>query len=391
MFAACYIRRKSTIISVFRTSISRKAVSMSRITFSFVKKLVLSLCAVCVSAWLLSCVSSKSDLSEGIAFVSGMGCGWNLGNTFDAWPNIGGRRGGLETETSWGNPHTTRKLIMYIKEQGFDTIRIPVTWGPHMGDASEYTVDPAWMSRVEEVVDWALAEKMYVIINLHHEKSWLEKASKDYEGTMTQFRAVWRQIAARFRERTDHLIFESMNEIDFTDLPIEENGALVNRVNGEFVKLIRASGGGNRKRWLLLPGIGADLDKACDHLVLPDDPRCIVSVHYYLPPQFAIATPGTSWGYQYNWGSDEDHKMMEANFAKLKEHYLDKGIPVIIGEYGCLLRNKDRASRVDYFRSIVRLSRVNRICPVFWDNGEELDRRAYVWRQEGVLPALTGN
>ncbi|MBR3505429.1 MAG: cellulase family glycosylhydrolase, partial [Lentisphaeria bacterium] len=147
----------------------------------------------------------------------------------------------------------------------------------------------------------------------------------------------------------------------------------------------------NKKRWLLLPGIGADLDKACDHLVLPDDPRCIVSVHYYLPPQFAIATPGTSWGYQYNWGSGEDHKTMEANFGKLKEHFLDKGIPVIIGEYGCLLRNKDRASRADYFRSIVRLSRANNICPVFWDNGEELDRRAYVWRQEGILPALTGN
>jgi endoglucanase len=364
---------------------------MSRIIFSSVKKSIFFLFVLSISACVLSCVSSKGEVSEGIAFVSGMGYGWNLGNTFDAWPNIGGRRGGLETETSWGNPRTTRKLIMYIKEQGFDTIRIPVTWGPHMGDAPEYTIDPAWMSRVEEVVDWALAEKMYVIINLHHEKSWLEKASKDYEGTMTQFRAAWRQIAARFRERTDHLIFESMNEIDFTDLPIGENGALVNRVNGEFVKLIRASGGGNKKRWLLLPGIGADLDKACDYLVLPDDPRCIVSVHYYLPPQFAIATPGTSWGYLYNWGSAADHETMKANFAKLKELYLDKGIPVIIGEYGCLLRNKDRASRADYFRSIVRLSRENGICPVFWDNGEELDRRAYVWRQEGVLPALTGN
>ena len=364
---------------------------MLGIRFSQVRKSFFFLFLFCLSAAVLSCVSSKGgSKTEGIAFVSGMGLGWNLGNTFDAWPNIGGRRGGLETETSWGNPRTTRKLIMFIREQGFDTIRIPVTWGPHMGDAPEYPVDPAWMSRVEEVVDWALAEKMYVIINLHHEKSWLEKASKDYEGTMTQFRAAWRQIAARFRERTDHLIFESMNEIDFTDLPIEENGALVNRINGEFVKLIRASGGANRNRWLLLPGIGADLDKACDHLVLPDDPRCIVSVHYYLPPQFAIATPGTSWGYQYSWGTDEDHATMDANFAKLKTLYLDKGIPVIIGEYGCLLRNKDRASRIDYFRSIVRLSRENGICPVFWDNGEELDRRAYVWRQEGVLPALTG-
>ena len=363
---------------------------MSGSISSFTGKCAFFLFILGVSACLLSCVSSREETkSEGLAFVSGMGLGWNLGNTFDSLPN-GGRRGGLETETSWGNPRTTRKLIKFIRDQGFDTIRIPVTWEPHMGDAPEYTIDPAWMSRVEEVVDWAMAEKMYVIINLHHEKSWLEKASKDYEGTMTQFRAVWRQIAARFRERPDRLIFESMNEIDFTDLPIGENGALVNRINGEFVKLVRASGGANPKRWLLLPGIGADLDKACDHLVLPDDPHCIVSVHYYLPPQFAIATPGTSWGYLYNWGSAEDHATMAANFAKLKSLYLDKGVPVIIGEYGCLLRSKDRASRIDYFRSIVQLSRENGICPVFWDNGEELDRRAYVWRQEGVLPALTG-
>ena len=346
-----------------------------------------------ILAFAVSCTSVRDGgSSEGIAFVSGMGLGWNLGNTFDAWPNVGGQRGGLETETSWGNPRTTRKLIRFIKEQGFSTIRIPVTWGPHMGDAPEYPVDPAWMARVEEVVDWAMAEKMYVIINLHHEKSWLEKAAEDYEGTMTQFRSAWRQIAARFRDRTDHLLFESMNEIDFASLPIEDNGALVNRINAEFVKLVRASGGVNRNRWILLPGIGADLDKTCAYLTIPDgDARCIASIHYYLPPQFAIATPGTSWGYNYSWGTDEERAAMEANFAKMKETFLDRGIPIILGEYGCLLRNKDRASRVNYFRSIVRLSRENGICPVFWDNGEELDRRAFIWRQEGVLPALTGN
>ena len=113
VLAACYIRRKSTIDSVFRTSIFRKVILMSQI-----KKFVLFLFILCVSAWLLSCVSSKNKASEGVAFVSGMGYGWNLGNTFDAWPNVGGRRAGLETETSWGNPHTTRKLIKYIKEIG---------------------------------------------------------------------------------------------------------------------------------------------------------------------------------------------------------------------------------------------------------------------------------
>ena len=365
---------------------------MPRISFTPVRLCAAVLFVLCSAVCAVSCVSAQNGKgSEGQAFVSGMGYGWNLGNTFDSLPG-GGRRGGPETETSWGNPYTTRKLIMYIKEQGFDTIRIPVTWGPHTGDGPEYTVDPAWMNRVEEVVEWALAEKLYVIVNAHHESGWLEKASKDYDGTMAQYLSVWRQIAARFRDRTDHLLFESMNEIDFKDLPIEENAALVNRINGEFVKLIRASGGANRTRWLLLPGIGADLDKTCDYLTIPDgDARCIASIHYYLPPQFAIATPGTSWGYSFSWGTDEERAAMERNFAKMKETFLDKGIPVILGEYGCLMRNKDRSSRVDYFRSVVRRSRENGICPVFWDNGEELDRRAYIWRQEGVLPALTGN
>lgn len=354
--------------------------------------LAIAVLLVFASVCTVSCVSGRDGnaKSEALTFVSGMGYGWNLGNTFDSLPN-GGQRGGLETETSWGNPRTARKLIMFIREQGFDTIRIPVTWGPHTGDGPDYMIDKAWMDRVEEVVDWALAEKMYVIINAHHEKSWLERASSDYEGTMAQYRSVWRQIAARFRERTDHLLFESMNEIDFTGLPIGENAALVNKINGEFVKVVRESGGGNRARWLLLPGIGADLDKTCDYLTIPDgETRCIASIHYYLPPQFAIATPGTSWGYNYSWGTDEECAAMAANFAKMKETFLDKGIPVILGEYGCLLRGKDRASRVEYFRSIVRLSRENGICPVFWDNGEELDRRAFVWRQEGVQPVLVG-
>ena len=268
---------------------------------------------VFASVCTVSCVSGRDGKEnlEALTFVSGMGYGWNLGNTFDSLPN-GGRRGGLETETSWGNPRATRKLIMFIREQGFDTIRIPVTWGPHTGDGPDYMIDKAWMDRVEEVVDWALAEKMYVIINAHHEKSWLERAASDYEGTMAQYRSVWRQIAARFRERTDHLLFESMNEIDFTGLPIGENAALVNKINGEFVKLIRESGGGNRARWLLLPGIGADLDKTCGYLTIPDgETRCIASIHYYLPPQFAIATPGTSWGYNYSWGTDEERAAVE--------------------------------------------------------------------------------
>ena len=365
---------------------------MKHLTLSRAVSRFLAVSSLCIVSWCaVSCASQNPGRdSEGMAFVAGMGLGWNLGNTFDALPNDRSARAGLETETAWGNPKTTRKLIRYIKEQGFDTIRIPISWHAHTGDAPDYTVDPAWMDRVDEVVTWGLAEKLYVIINMHHESAWLEKASTDYEGTMAEYRALWNQIARRFRDRTDHLIFESMNEIDFKDVPLEENGALVNRINGEFVKLVRKSGGANTKRWLLLPGPYADLDKTCDLLKLPDDPRCIVSVHYYMPSTFAIATPGTSWGYSYTWGTDEERAKMDEYFDKLKTTFLDKGVPVIIGEYGCLMRNKDRAARVDYFRSIVRHSRDNGICPVFWDNGEELDRRAYVWRQEGVLPVLTG-
>lgn len=323
---------------------------------------VLALSLLCSVSWCaVSCASQGSYSPEGMAFVAGMGCGWNLGNTFDALPNGNVRRAGLETENAWGNPKTMRKLISYIREQGFETIRIPISWHAHTGDAPDYTIDPAWMDRVDEVVTWALEENLYVIINMHHERAWLEKAATDYEGTMAEYRSIWDQITQRFRDRSDRLIFESMSEIDFEDMPLEENGALVNRINAEFVKIVRKSGGANEKRWLLLPGV------------------------------FAVAEPwATRWKASYSWGTEEEHARMDAYFDKIRTAFIDKGIPVILGEYDCLLMNKNPASRIDYFRSIVKHSTDLGICPIFWGNGEERNRYAYVWRQEGVLPALLG-
>ena len=124
-----------------------------------------------------------------------MGTGWNLGNSFDpvdyTWLTDE-----MAYETAWGNPKVTKELIHFIKEQGFDTIRIPVTWTNHVSAAPEYTISPQWLDRVQEVVDWCIEEDLYVILNIHHENSWLTRASTDYEGTMVKYRAIWTQLAA---------------------------------------------------------------------------------------------------------------------------------------------------------------------------------------------------
>ncbi len=314
-------------------------------------------------------------------FVADMGTGWNLGNSFDpvdcTWLTDE-----MDYETAWGNEKVTPELIHYIKEQGFDTIRIPVTWTNHTGAAPDYTITPAWLDRIQEVVDWCMAEDLYVIINIHHESGWLTKASTDYDGTMTKYRAIWTQLADRFGDYSDRLLFESMNEIGFNDLGTEAGCQLMNRINSEFVELIRTSGKNNADRYLLLAGYWTDIDSSCQGIIMPDDDKVILSVHYYSPSDFAIAEAGTGWGYRATWGTEEDFAYMEGQFEKLKTTFLDNGIPVIMGEFGCIMKDKDPDSRILYLSSVAAYCRQYGICPIFWDNGEEIDRQNLRWRTE---------
>lgn len=320
-------------------------------------------------------------------FVAGMGTGWNLGNSFDpvdcTWIT-----NEMDYETAWGNPKVTKELIHFIKEQGFDTIRIPVTWTNHVSASPEYTISPQWLDRIQEVVDWCMDEDLYVILNIHHESSWLTKASIDYEGTMVKYKAIWTQLAARFADYSDKLLFESMNEIGFDDLGPDRGYELMNRINSEFTDLIRSCGGQNTTRYLVLAGYWTDIDKSCQGILMPQDNRVILSVHYYSPSDFAIAEAGTSWGYRSTWGAEEDFAYMEEQFEKLKTTFLDAGIPVIMGEFGCIIKDKDPESRILYLSSVADHCRRYGICPIFWDNGEEIDRTNLQWRTDSLADQL---
>ncbi len=330
-------------------------------------------------------VTVEADSAQ--AFVEGMGIGWNLGNSLDA-EDCFSVFNELEYEMAWGNVRTRQPLIQMLKAEGIDTIRIPVTWKNHVGEAPDYKISEKWIKRVKQIVDWCVEEDMYVILNMHHESSWITTASTDYDGVMEKYTAIWTQLAEYFGDYSNKLIFESMNEIGFDDLGTKKGCELLNRMNAEFVKLIRNSGKNNEERYLLLAGYWTDIDRSCEGIVMPEDDRVILSVHYYSPSQFAIAEKGTSWGYRETWGTEEDFVYLKGQMEKLKTTFIDKGVPVIVGEYGCLRKDKDPASRMLYLASVAEYCIDYGICPVLWDNGEEIDRINMVWRTEGLADAL---
>ena len=215
---------------------------------------------------------SPAVITAGAADVSGktameitqdMGVGWNLGNSLDAWPGVLGQTQGLESETFWGNPKTTQALINAVKAKGFNTIRIPVTWGNHMD--SNNNVDTAWMARVKEVVNYAYNNGMYVILNVHHDE-WNKPTSSNYSAASTKLKALWKQIATEFKGYDRHLIFEGMNEprnykgSHEWDGGIQEYWTVVNKLNADFVSTVRATGGNNSTRLLMIPSYAASMD-----------------------------------------------------------------------------------------------------------------------------------
>lgn len=367
------------------------------------KKLLCMFSAVLIAFSAASC--GKSDSSSGNAddtdkvkefhsaenaqaFVEGMGVGWNLGNTLDpnncTWVSTD-----LDYETAWGNPKTTKEMIDFIKSEGFNTIRVPTTWGDHT-EGDDYKIKAEWIDRVQEVVDWCIEDDLYVILNIHHEGEWLTKASSDYDKAMKKYKAIWEQIAERFKGYDEHLVFESMNEIGFDDLGTNKGCELLNKINGEFTDLIRKSGGNNDKRYLLLAGYWTDIDRTIEGgITIPEgDDRTIISVHYYSPSTFAIADLSSTWGYQETWGTEEDFEYLDSQMKKMKEAYVDKGIPVIIGEFGATHKDKDMEDVVLYTSSVIEYALKYKMCPVWWDNGQEIDREGLSYKVEGMQEAV---
>lgn len=330
--------------------------------------------------------------------VSAMTIGWNLGNTLDACQadrdgdgviNEHVAEGEEPDETLWGNPPATKELFQALLDSGVNAVRIPVTWRDHIdGDGN---ISPSWLDRVQEVVDYAYDLGMYTIINIHHDGggdpqfgAWICNAATDYDATLARYLNLWTQIADRFRDYDEHLIFESMNEVGFDSLSQGKAYELLNSLNQEFVDLIRSSGGKNNTRHLLIAGYWTDIAKTCDpRYVMPTDPvnRSIVSVHYYTPWDFCTTN------IKNEWGTVQEQQEMERLIGMMKTNFVDKGIPVIIGEYAA--SGNDFNSCVFFCEKLVKLCHDYGIATFLWDNGNgQFDRSTNTWRSEQMHSAL---
>ena len=333
--------------------------------------------------------------------VEDMTFGWNLGNTLDVCQadrdgdgkiNEHVEAGEKVDETLWGNPKATKELFTSLKKNGVNAVRIPVTWRDHMD--SDGNIDREWMDRVQQVVDYAYSQGMYVIINVHHDGggdpkfgAWIiEESQKDYNTFLKKYKNVWKQIAERFKNYSDYLIFESMNEVGFDTL-YNKNKAdaynLINKINQDFVDIIRATGGNNAKRHLLIAGYYTDIERTCDSLYkMPDDKagRCILSVHHYTPWDFCTCDR------KHTWGTNSEVRQMETLIGKMKKNFVDKGIPVIIGEYAA--SGSDLSSCIFFIEKLNKLCSDYGIATFIWDSGRQVNRKTYKWRTPQYLEAL---
>lgn len=361
------------------------------------------------------CKNNENDISDSISsagisgemrnitsteLVKDMGIGWNLGDTLDVCQadrdgdgrvNEHVEEGEKVDETLWGNPKATAELFSALKEDGIDSVRIPVTWRDHFDQ--EGNIDTEWLDRVQEVVNYAYERDMYVILNVHHDGggdpkfgAWIIEGMKnDKENTLNRYKKLWSQIAERFKDYGDKLVFESMNEVGFDGIGKPQGYSLLNELNQTFVDLIRKSGGNNDKRHLLIAGYWTDIAATCDSLFkMPNDPenRCILSVHYYTPWEFCTTNINNTWG------TPAEIKQMEDLYGMLKSNFVDKGVPVIVGEYAA--SGNDLASCILFIEKMTGLCREYGIAPFYWDNGGQINRNTYEWRTPEFLKAMGG-
>ncbi len=344
-----------------------------------------------------------SDFTIGVDEVAkAMGAGWNLGNQLEA------NSGGHVDETVWGNPTVTQELISAVAEAGFTTVRVPVSYLDYIDDENNYTIDATWLDRVEEVVQYCYNEGLYVIINIHGDGynsingGWFLVNGEDQDYICEKYEAVWTQIADRFKDYDEHLIFESMNEESdgtYTD-PNPDYYANLNTYNQIFVDTVRASGSKNTHRWLLVPGWNTDInytvgdygfEMPTDENCTADESRMMLSVHYYTPWDYCgeedlktilWGAYGTEMKDTYGfpamnlakWG---DEAYLDDLFQQLYDKFVSNDIPVVIGEYGCIDKTSaypDFSGEIQgnraYFNGYVAGKAASMgMIPVYWDNG----------------------
>ena len=337
--------------------------------------------------------TSFEDLNQS-QIVEAMGPGWNLGNQLESVTD------NVPEETNWGNPVITEKLIQSVKAAGFKSIRIPVSYFAKIDDDKDYTIDSKWLDRVQEVVNYCIKNDLYAVINIHGDGyntidgSWLLCNGKNQTEIKKKYKKVWKQIAERFKNYDEHLLFESMNE-EFDGSYSEPNKEYyqnINDYNQIFVDTVRKTGDNNTKRWLIIPGWNTNIDYTAgdygfklptdqyrDKSIDKEEQRIMISVHYYSPWDFCGGENGviTQWGNEADDPSKTsttcDETYMKNQLNLMKTTFADKGYPVFIGEYGSIDKtsydSENEYYRAYFARKLCQLSRKNGCIPMYWDNG----------------------
>lgn len=316
--------------------------------------------------------------------VAEMQPGWNLGNSLDA---VGA------DETAWGNPRITEDLLRAVEDEGFQSVRIPVTWGQHQGPAPEYTIDPAFLDRVEEVVDQALDADLSVLLDLHHDSwTWTNAMPTRHDEVLAQFTATWEQLAERFRDHPRTVLFESLNEPQFAGVDDAQSYALLHELNVAFHDVVRASGGRNADRVLVLPTLHTNADQGrLDALVATfeqlDDPNLAATFHYYGYWPFSVNVAG---GTRFDATALAD---MTGTFTRVRDTFVARGIPVILGEYGLLGFDRhtgtiEQGEKLRFFEELGYQARTTGVTTMLWDNGQHLGRTTFAWSDPELFAHL---
>ena len=358
--------------------------------------------AIIVGGLLMS-VSAKSKLPTAQHIATKMGVGWNLGNTLEA----------ICGENAWGAGHTSQQLIDSVKAAGFNTVRIPVSWFCH-SDTVTSVIDKEWIARVKEVADYCIKDDMYVILNMHWDKGWLEnRVNKANQGIVNKRqRAYWTQIANYFKAYDEHLLFAGTNEPNAHD---SIQMSVLMTYHQTFVDAVRATGDNNSSRTLIIQGPATDVEDTYKLMkTMPKDKiadRLMAEVHYYTPYQFCLMENDADWGKKfYYWGKDNhsateitrnaswgEENDMDKNFGKMKAQFVDKGIPVIIGEFGAGKRKLSQpsdqalnnASVESYYRQVVKSAVSKGLIPICWDvPGWLFNRSTGAILDQGIIKAI---
>ncbi len=295
-----------------------------------------------------------------------MTIGWNLGNTLDA----------PDGETSWGQPLTTKDMIDKLAELGFKTIRIPTSWGKHTSGAPDYAIDEKWMDRVQEIVDWAMDNDMFVILNSHHDNDYYYPSAENHDKAVEYMTKIWTQVAERFKDYDQHLIFESMNEPRLAGTQHEwtfnsgvkeclEAAKTILDCNQACVDAVRAVGGRNTDRYIMAATYAASPYSAYDNAYeLPSDPsdKILLSIHAYTPYDLAM-----SGEYASQELTADGKRSIDDFIDKIYEKFIKNGTYVVIGECGCTNKGNDDA-RYEWGKYFISKAKENKMPCLVWDN-----------------------